>query len=179
VTAAESEERAIPAAGALGRESLARLLDASAPLIEHLRDRAAQLQPNGIDLTIDRIWHYSSDGSLGGPTRARLPEREIVEPTADGWYRLAPGPYVVALHEWVRMPTFLMALARPRSTLLRIGAQLHTAVWDAGYEGRPETLLVVNNPFGIALAAEAAICQIVFFTLTERVEGYHGAYQGR
>jgi len=83
------------------------------------------------------------------------------------------------VHEWLRLPPTVMALARPRSTLLRIGAQLHTAVWDAGYEGRSEALLVVNNPFGIMLAGDAAICQLVFFSLTESVEGYHGAYQGQ
>jgi dUTP pyrophosphatase len=169
-----------PQGGALGRDSLARLLDGPSPLIDGLRDREAQLQPNGIDLTLEQVWGFTNDGALGGPAPGRrLPEREQLNPSTDGWYRLPPGAYVVSIHEWMRIPTNVMALARPRSSLLRMGAQLHTAVWDAGYVGRPEALLVVHNPFGIELAGDIAICQIVFFTLTERVEGYRGAYQGR
>ena len=72
----------------------------------------------------------------------------------------------------------LMALARPRSTLLRCGALLHTAVWDAGYQGRSEALLVVANPHGLRLERGARICQMIFLTLDAAGAAYRGAYQG-
>lgn len=164
--------------GALGRDSLLHRLAGPFPIVEGLRDADAQVQPNGIDLTIEEVWQLATTGAIGGPSPGRrLPERTPVAPTSNGWYRLSQGPYLVSLHERVRIPVDLTALALPRSTLLRCGAMLYTAVWDAGYFGRAEALLVVANPAGIELAADAAICQLVFFTLTEQVEAYRGAYQ--
>jgi dUTP diphosphatase len=179
MAAERASGEAVPA-GALGRLSLSRLLASPEPIVEACRDVEAQLQPNGIDLTVETVWRLAGPGALGGPgSGRRLPAREVVEPTDDGWYHLASGSYVVLLHERVRIPRTIMALARPRSTLLRCGGMLHTAVFDAGYRGQPEVLLVVANRWGIEVARDAAICQLVFFTLTEEVDGYRGAYQGR
>ena len=72
-----------------------------------------------------------------------------------------------------------MALGRPRSTLGRIGATIHTAVWDAGYEGRSTSLLAVLNPAGIRLQKDARVMQLVFMTIASPGSvGYSGIYQG-
>jgi dUTP pyrophosphatase len=72
-----------------------------------------------------------------------------------------------------------MALGRPRSSLGRCGATIHTAVWDAGYRGRSTSLLVVSNPHGFAVERDARVMQLVFFSLARPAsEGYAGAYQG-
>jgi dUTP pyrophosphatase len=71
-----------------------------------------------------------------------------------------------------------MALAMPRSSLLRCGVTVHTAVWDAGYSGRSQSLMVVYNPRGFRLQRNARIVQLVFFRLTQETEGYQGIYQG-
>ncbi len=164
------------AQGVLGKATVERLLSGSSPLVERLRDREAQVQPHGVDLTVEALWRFLGAGALG-PER-RLPERERVPPQ-DGWYRLQPGTYLVTIHEYLHLPPDLMALAFPRSSLLRCGARLGTAVIDAGYYGQPEALLFVENPFGLDLAESSAICQVVFFPLNETVPGYAGAYQGQ
>ena len=165
--------------GVLGSDSIRRLLEGPEPLIEGLRDADAQIQPNGVDLTLEHIWQFTSGGIIGGSAPGRrLPTRTPVAGPADGWYRLAPGGYLVTLHEVLHMPGHLMALAPPRSTLLRCGAHLYGAVIDAGYVGRLEALLTVFNPDGLTLAVDAAMCQIAFFPLSESVAGYRGFYQG-
>ena len=70
----------------------------------------------------------------------------------------------------------VMALAYPRSTLLRCGVTVFTAVWDPGYSGRAEALLVVHNPVGFRLYENARVVQLVFTRLGSQVES---AYQGR
>ena len=56
---------------------------------------------------------------------------------------------------------------------------MHTAVWDAGYSGRSQSLMVVYNPYGFRLSRNARILQLVFFFLTrESPEGYQGIFQG-
>jgi len=91
---------------------------------------------------------------------------------------LIPGAYIVTFNEIVHLPQNIMALARPRSSLLRCGVTVNTAVWDAGYSGRSQSLMVVYNPQGFRLQRNARIVQIIFFKLTKETEGYHGAYQG-
>jgi len=91
---------------------------------------------------------------------------------------LMPGAYVVTYNEIVHLPKNIMALATPRSSLLRCGVTVNTAVWDAGYSGRSQSLMVVYNPQGFRLQRNARIVQLVFFQLTGETEGYHGDYQG-
>ncbi len=72
-----------------------------------------------------------------------------------------------------------MALARPRSSLLRCGVSVHTAVWDAGYSGRSQSLMVVYNPQGFKIHKNSRFMQLVFFYLNGEVtEGYKGIFQG-
>jgi len=70
-----------------------------------------------------------------------------------------------------------MALARPRSSLLRCGVTVNTAVWDAGYSGRSQSLMVVYNPQGFRVQRNARVVQLVFLRLTQETEGYRGVYQ--
>ncbi len=71
------------------------------------------------------------------------------------------------------------ALGRTRSSLLRSGVALHTAVWDAGYSGRSQSLLVVYNPHGFTLTRDARIMQVVFLPLEQAArQGYSGRFLG-
>ena len=70
-----------------------------------------------------------------------------------------------------------MALARPRSSLLRCGVSVGTAVWDAGYSGRSQSLLVVYNTRGFRVQKNARIVQLVFLWLSRETTGYQGVYQ--
>jgi dUTP pyrophosphatase len=73
----------------------------------------------------------------------------------------------------------VMALARPRSSLNRCGVSIHSAVWDAGYSGRSQSLLVVYNIHGFRLYRDARILQLVFFRLTGASKrSYNGRFQG-
>jgi dUTP pyrophosphatase len=95
-----------------------------------------------------------------------------------GFIELVPGVYIVVYNEIVHLPKDVMSLARPRSSLLRCGVTVDTAVWDAGYSGRSQSLMVVYNPLGFRLQRNARIVQLVFLRLTRETEGYRGAYQG-
>ena len=73
---------------------------------------------------------------------------------------------------------YRIALARPRSSLLRSGAAVHTAVWDAGYQGRSQALLVVYHPGGYRVQRDARLMQLVFFRMeTAASRGYQGRFQ--
>ena len=103
----------------LSREDLRAALAADPPLVEGLD---LQVQPNGIDLRVDRVQRLTSPGLLGEADNVREPAaREDVPADKDGWWDLHRGAYVITYQEKVNLPTDIMALARPRSTLLRSG----------------------------------------------------------
>jgi dUTP pyrophosphatase len=153
------------------------LLGAEPPLASDLDDPGQQVQPNGLDLRLASLWLPRGTGRLGRVER-ELPARQAVPFDQEDWVHLPPGAYVAQLCETLNLPVDLMALGYARSSLLRAGSALLNAVWDAGYSGRSEVLLVVFNPLGARLQRGARIVQLVFFRLTAPTEGYRGAYQG-
>ena len=164
--------------GVLSKERIAALLNAEPPLLSGMPDPDQQIQPNGVDITAEQVSRFVGRGVLGVSNADRvLPELEDLPWDADGMLDLPAGAYQVRFNETVHLPGWLMAYARPRSSLLRSGVALHTAVWDAGYNGRGVSLMVVYHPAGFRLERNARICQLVFHPLSAATGGYAGAYQ--
>ncbi len=163
----------------LHREEISRLIYGVPPLIEDYVDLEIQLQPNGFDLSVREVARFGTPGQLGASNESRvLSEVEPVAFDEDDWISLTQGPYLVTFNEIVSLPGDVMALGRPRSSLLRSGVSLHTAVWDAGYRGRSQSLLTVHHADGFRLQRDARLAQLVFFRLaTPPAEGYRGRYQ--
>ncbi|MEZ4522299.1 MAG: deoxyuridine 5'-triphosphate nucleotidohydrolase [Thermomicrobiales bacterium] len=165
--------------GVLSREAIDQLLDGSPPLLDGMPDRSAQVQPNGIDISVETVSRFRGAGTLGRTNATRvLPETEDLAFDDSGSLYLPAGSYQVRFNETVNLPAWLMAYLRPRSSLLRSGVALHTAVWDAGYSGRGVSLMVVYHPAGFHIEKDARVGQLVFHPLvSETGSGYAGAYQ--
>jgi dUTP pyrophosphatase len=165
-------------AAILSRQDIQRLVQQPTPLVEGCINLEKQVQPNGIDLTLREVALPQSSGRIAVEDSQRLVS-DLAPLVFDGmdFIDLIPGVYVITYNEVVHLPTNIMALATPRSSLLRCGVTVNTAVWDAGYSGRSQSLMVVYNPQGFRLQRNARIVQLVFLRLTEETEGYHGAYQ--
>jgi dUTP pyrophosphatase len=163
----------------LSRREIQTLIEHKPPLVEGSLNLDQQLQPNGIDLTLRDVAMLQSAGRI---TVAN--DRRVISDLAPlvfdgtGAIDLVPGIYLITYNEIVNLPVDVMALARPRSSLLRCGVNIGTAVWDAGYCGRSQSSLMVYNPLGVRLEQNARVVQMVFFRLTGTTEGYQGSYQG-
>ena len=166
--------------GALDRGSIGDLVAATPPLIESYISLEHQLQPNGFDLTLRQVAMLHSQGSMGsGPEDREISHTASLDFPPGGWLELAPQPYVITFNEIVSLPLDVMALGRPRSSLLRSGVSIHTAVWDAGYRGRSQALLMVYNPAGFRVQKNARLMQLVFIRMAQPVsEGYQGRFFG-
>lgn len=139
----------------------------------------SQFQPAGVDITLKEVYSFKNAGKIDFDNK----ERKIsdVEPMKfeNEELKLAPGAYKVIFNEYVRIPQDAAALCFPRSSLLRSGITLSCAVWDPGYEGRSEALLIVSNPHGAILKKNAKIGQLVFIKLVEKTSySYEGVYKG-
>jgi dUTP pyrophosphatase len=163
----------------LSKQDIHRLLQQKPPLIEGYINLEEQLQPNGIDLTLRELALPQSAGRIAIKNSQRQVS-DLAPLVFDGldFIDLIPGVYIVTFNEIVHLPRNIMALARPRSSLLRCGVTVDTAIWDAGYSGRSQSLMVVYNPQGFRLQRNARIVQLIFLKLTGETEGYQGTYQG-
>ena len=163
----------------LAKDDIRKLVQAQPPLVEGWLNLEEQLQPNGFDLTLRDVAMLQTAGAI--PVDNRQRQVSTLAPLVFdslGYIDLIPGPYLITYNEVVHLPKNVMALAAHRSSLLRCGVTVGTAVWDAGYEGRSQSLLVVHNPLGFRLQKNARIIQLVFFQLSQETEGYKGKYQG-
>jgi len=132
-----------------------------------------QVQPNGLDLTAAAIYEQTDPGRIGTDGKTVGDRREIDDD--DGVFTLASGAYVVQYEETVHIPDGHIGFIYPRSSLMRNSCMLHTAVWDAGYEGKGEGLLDVHHE--IEIEQGARVGQLVLAD-AEHDGTYEGAYQG-
>ena len=149
-------------------------------LVESMIDPETQTQMCGVELTLQKIERFLTAGAVAFDNKERkLPETEPLNFDEMGWIELPAGSYLVTFNEIVNIPKDVAAMARARSTLLRCGATLETALWDPGYRGRSQSLLVVYNPQGLKLKKDARLMQLVFLRLENEAEKlYSGKYQG-
>ncbi len=162
----------------LSRAEINHLLHQKPPLVEGWIDLEQQVQPNGFDLTLREVSLLQSPGRIAVDNSQRAVS-DLAPLVFDGlsFIELMPGAYVITFNEIVHLPENITALATPRSSLLRCGVTVNTAVWDAGYSGRSRSLMVVYNPRGFRLQKNARIAQLIFLHLDRKTEGYQGIYQ--
>lgn len=153
------------------------------PLIENAIDLNKQLQPNGFELTIKKVEEFSQydSGRIAFDNSERkLPETYEMKFASDGWLFLPTGHYKIIFNEKVNIPKDIMAFGAPRSSLLRSGVSIETAIWDAGYSGRSECLLIVYAKAGFYIKKNARILQLIFVKLSKissHGKSYSGDYQ--
>ena len=165
--------------GVLSGSEIRRRISQEPPLVEGFIDLDEQVQANGFDLTLRDVSVMQSAGRVTVDNRRReLSELSPLMFDITCGIDLVAGVYLITYNEIVHLPRDLMALGRPRSSLLRCGVTIGTAVWDAGYSGRSQSMLVVYNYRGFRVEKNARITQLVFFELTGESGGYQGVYQG-
>ncbi|MFA5105212.1 MAG: deoxyuridine 5'-triphosphate nucleotidohydrolase [Candidatus Margulisiibacteriota bacterium] len=155
-------------------------------LIEGYIDLEKQLTPNGFDMTVAMIYKFCGQGYVDFSNKERkMPECNEIAPVkaniADkhGWWDLPKGAYKVITNETVNMPGNMTALAFTRTTLLRMGAFTQNGVWDAGFSGKSEFILVVENPSGIRIKQNARVVQLVFESIKDAKKLYNGIFQNK
>ncbi|MFH0817646.1 MAG: deoxyuridine 5'-triphosphate nucleotidohydrolase [Candidatus Micrarchaeota archaeon] len=138
-----------------------------------------QFQPCGVDLSLREIYSLENEGAIDFDNSERkLSETRKIEFSGD-WVHLKKGTYKVVYNEIVSIPSDCAGFGYPRSSLLRCGANIHCAVWDPGYEGRSESLLIVSNEKGLRLKKNARLIQLVFVLLMDKAKSlYSGKYKG-
>ncbi len=145
-------------------------------IVKGLRDPESQVQPAGVDLSLDDVERFRDRFSLHKKSLSQASTSRIE--SSRGLYRLNKGAYKITFAETIEIPPQAVGLVFPRSSLLRSGLTVHTALWDPGYRGKGSVLLMISNPYGAVIEKGARIAQLMIFSLSNVPEKtYHGRYQ--
>ena len=145
-------------------------------LVQNMKDPEIQIQPCGIDLTIGKIMKLKGKGELDfDNSKRKICEYEEVQ-LEDGKWDLTEGVYHIIINEMINLPKNIAGKVLPRSSALGCGIEIHSALWDPGYNGRGS--LHMNISKEVIIHKDARFGQMIFITLQDESSGYSGVYQG-
>ena len=167
----------------LNRQEIRGLIEEKKLITDYL-NLDIQLTPNGFDLTAGSVFEFIHPGALDFSNKERvIPQTKEIKPEKKnpqdkfGWWNLTRGAYKIRANEGFSLPEDLAAIAFSRSSLLRIGVFTQNGVWDAGFKGKSEFILVVENPQGLRLKQNARLIQVIFIRMNKTERAYQGIYQ--
>jgi deoxycytidine triphosphate deaminase len=158
-----------------------------------------QYQNVGLDLTLNAVFRHKRTQNIPTTYPDRIKKERVlpewieiplndvgrvglVQLNEDGepfWY-LPQGYYKINFEQTVTLPYNIMAIAYPRSTLLRCAVSVQGTVFEPGYSGIPEALVVVHNELGVKLFKSTRVMQLVFSEVDNTEDNvYNGFYQGK
>jgi dUTP pyrophosphatase len=135
-----------------------------------------QLQPNGFDMTLQRVERYLDEGIVYTNSKKKLPAMGEVTLQNNMWF-IQQGVYLGYLNEEVKIPKGLCAIHTQRSTLARCGCFTPVGFWDSGYNGRGTVVLNVANKHGIVIEKNTKVVQMFFIPVFGDSFMYNGQYQ--
>ena len=132
-----------------------------------------QVQPNAIDLRVDKIFRSYSQVFLISEKEKQHRESKEIKPV-DGWWRLDPGSYEIIMQGIVSIGEDEAGWVITRSSLNRNGCFITSGLYDSGYEGVMAGVLHVNNG-PIMIKHGTRVGQFLLFK-AEALNQYDGDY---
>lgn len=150
-----------------------------APLVRKVAeaDSGEQEQPAGYDVTVNKIRSFPKTKFDLGVAKGENSSLEDVPLIKDYFELSEAGAYFADLNEITTIPKDAIGILLPRSTLLRNGMDLRTALFDPGYSGQPKVMLVAYRPARIQRFARIGQL-IIIKSDAEFASQYSGRYQG-
>jgi len=134
-----------------------------------------QLQPNGVELTIDSIYEIHGVPYIGDSSYDKG-DRVEVDSASVGMYSLDEGYYVIEYQERISIPDGHVGYVVPRSRFMRSGAMLFTALWDTGYTGKGEGGFATFTELEVETGCRVG--QLVLLSTDGKEDTYSGTHQG-
>ncbi|MFX1515590.1 MAG: hypothetical protein ACFFC6_04715 [Promethearchaeota archaeon] len=137
------------------------------------------VQPNGIDISIGRLFRLSGTVKLSSKKEDRqYPEMQELKPLNNYWH-LNPGTYLVEVTEEIVIPNDAIGYVAPRSTLLRMGATVYSGIWDKGFQGVGDNhgRILLQSSLSFQIQISVAIAQMIFISAVDDKTVYQGTYQ--
>lgn len=146
--------------------------------VEPITDIDIQVQPSSIDLRLGRevkrynqdVTYVTPDLDIGGVMNERVVEAGEVIPVHPTDFLLVPTL------EWVEIPDDLQGQVTGRSSIGRLGIEVHSTAGliDPGYEGQIVLEISNNSNVTIELKPDMRVAQLVLHDTTSPAESPYG-----
>lgn len=147
-----------------------------------------QYQPAGIDLKLGKIETFDVgqnkfygiiDGLKVLPSRSELKMNALsVNGQIKSVYSLRPGvPYIATVENKIQIDESCLQFYKPRSSLLRCGTNVMTAVGDPDFYGHLSFLVINYLPVDFVITKGERFAQLVDIKVDGVSYGYDGDYQ--
>ena len=146
-------------------------------------------QPSGLDLRLGKVYHIDYDKNLqygifdGGkylPRHVEARESHITlgsYETIYGWFLEPQKPYMCEVQEQIKIGDNNAQFYLPRSSLLRAGINVYTALGDIGYNGHLSFLVINHGSQDFFIEKGERFAQLIDFEVRGGSESYDGDYQ--
>lgn len=146
-----------------------------------------QYQPAGIDLKLGNVKFFYNKEEVYGIVNGvkQLPEQKDVKENVvklgstklEVGFMLEPHKsYIGVVKNKVKIPLDILQLYYPRSSLLRAGVDVRTAVGDPGFDGHLSFLIINHNDKPFFIKKDERFAQMVCMRLDGATNGYDGDY---
>lgn len=146
---------------------------------DDLLDNETVVQPNGVDLRLDRVWQVVGRIHLERDKKISVGDAQVNEILPkSGFFDLddiSTGNYLLDFRENISVPDGYCAIIVPRSSMLRTGIFVTSALWDTGFQGRVGASARVRNPLRVQWGS--AMAQVMFHKSEFSGHRYSGGYQ--
>lgn len=146
-------------------------------------------QPSGLDLRLGKVFYLDGKrdetyGLIDG--QKYLPEHKELKPIllhhrendyVTGWKLIPDQPYICQVKDQIQIGDHNAQFYLPRSTLLRAGVNVYTALGDLGYNGYLSFLVINHGPRPFFVQRGERFAQLVDFEVQGGSESYNGDYQ--
>lgn len=142
-------------------------------------------QPSGLDLRVGRVFTFDNDfiaflheGEKQLPKQVEIPVGHLPEYALyDGWLLEPHRPYMFEVQEKIKIGDNNAQFYLPRSSLLRAGVNVYTALGDLGYNGFLRFLVINHRRAPFFIQQGERFAQLVDFEVRGGSESYDGDYQ--
>ena len=146
-------------------------------------------QPSGMDLRLGNVFYLKAErddfyGLIDG--KKYLPKHEPIKPIlievgkddyVAGWKLIPQQPYICEVQGEIKIGESNAQFYLPRSTLLRAGVNVYTALGDLGYNGHLSFLVINHGPRPFFIQAGERFAQLIDFEVKDSSSKYDGDYQ--
>lgn len=165
----------------IGIEELHRLVKEKS-LVEGLSERELKNPEGaGFDLRLGEVYKIKGKAHLGIDHRD-LAQAELLksfDPQNPQTIVLKPGDYLLAKTlEKVNLPSDILALFLPRSSLFRSGVSLFTTQAAPGYQGELVFGIANLGPIDVTIELGARFAHVIFLRVEGGSSSYRGQWQG-
>lgn len=162
----------------LGVDKLLKLVKSN-NLVEDLCERELNNPEGcGFDLRLGKVWKIKGKGFLGVNDRKTC-DIELKADLKNKTITIKPNDfYLVTTIEKVNVPTNLVGILKPRSTLQRMGLILRTTQIAPGYCGELTFALQNAGPATVEIEMQSRIVHVMFAKVDGKTAIYRGQWQG-